>query len=284
MFIRKCLPLVVAALLVSLALVNPVPVPAQERDVANSVSIRVLVPERTDELQFEGVTTKQTGDTRFFYSPPLEPGKNYNYTVKAIIKPNNYTTITRKRVITFKAGQDLEIDLRKADQLWPDEVVIRYVPTPQKVVDAMLEMGDVREGDVIYDLGCGDGRLVITGVKKFKAERGVGVDIDPQRIKESNANAKEAGVTDKVAFRQQDVLKIEDLSDATIIVLYMGDELNMALRPILWKKLRPGTRIVSHRFLMGNWKPIETKTVVGDDGDKYLLHRWVIGTGHPPSK
>jgi len=113
-------------------------------------------------------------------------------------------------------------------------------------------------------------------VAKAEAKRGVGIDIDPLRIKESKANAKRVGVEDKVEFRLGDVLKVKDLSDATVVLLYMGDELNMQLRPILQKHLKPGARIVSHRFTMGDWKPLKTETITGKDGDKYQIHLWKI--------
>jgi SAM-dependent methyltransferase len=137
---------------------------------------------------------------------------------------------------------------------------VPYVPTPQNVVDEMLRLANVTKNDVVYDLGCGDGRLVITAVNKFGASRGFGVDIDPQRIAESNANAKAAGVTDRVSFAVQDLFQT-DLKDATVVTLYLLPEVNLRLRPKLLSELRPGTRVVSHSFDMGDWKPQKTITV-----------------------
>src|SRR5687767_5310746 len=137
---------------------------------------------------------------------------------------------------------------------------VPYVPTPQNVVDEMLKLAGVTKDDVVYDLGCGDGRLVITAVKKFGAQRGFGVDIDPQRITEGNANAKAAGVTDRVTFAAQDLFQT-DLKDATVVTLYLLPEVNLRLRPKLLSDLRPGTRVVSHSFDMGDWKPEKTVTV-----------------------
>ena len=130
---------------------------------------------------------------------------------------------------------------------------VRFVPTPQEVVMEMLRMARVTKDDVVYDLGCGDGRIVITAAKVFGA-RGVGVDIDPARIKESNENATKTGVTDRVKFVQQDLFEI-NLSEATVVSLYLLPELNLKLRPKLLRELRPGTRVVSHEFDMGDWKP-----------------------------
>jgi hypothetical protein len=135
---------------------------------------------------------------------------------------------------------------------------VHFVPTPDDVVDAMLEVAKVSGGDVLYDLGSGDGRIPIAAAKKF-GTRGVGIDIDPERIKEANANLKSAGVADKVRFIQGDLFQ-QDLSQATVITLYLLPALNLKLRPTLFK-LKPGTRIVSHDFDMGDWKPEQTLKV-----------------------
>lgn len=137
----------------------------------------------------------------------------------------------------------------------PDVV---FVPTPPEVVDAMLKVAKVGKNDVLYDLGSGDGRIPVTAAKRFGTQ-GVGFDIDPQRIEEANANAREQGVTDKVRFVQGDLFE-QDLSKATVISLYLLPTLNMRLRPTLLA-LKPGTRIVSHAFDMGDWKPDQTVMV-----------------------
>jgi hypothetical protein len=140
----------------------------------------------------------------------------------------------------------------------PDVV---YVPTPPDVVDAMLKVGGVKPGDVLYDLGSGDGRIVIAAAKKHGI-RGVGIDIDPQRIAEARANAEKEGVSHLVTFRQEDLFTT-DISEATVVTLYLLPSLNVKLRPRLWKELKPGTRIVSHAFDMGDWKPETTLSVDG---------------------
>ncbi|MFB3883784.1 MAG: methyltransferase domain-containing protein [Thermodesulfobacteriota bacterium] len=134
-----------------------------------------------------------------------------------------------------------------------------FVPTPEEVVMEMLHTARVTGNDTVYDLGCGDGRIVITAAKLFGA-RGVGVDIDPFRIKESNENARRIGVADRVNFVEQDLFKT-DISEATVVFLYLLTELNLQLRPKLFKELKPGTRIVSHEFDMGDWKPDRTGVV-----------------------
>jgi cyclopropane fatty-acyl-phospholipid synthase-like methyltransferase len=149
----------------------------------------------------------------------------------------------------------------------PDVV---YVPTPQPVVDAMLEMAKVTSADVVYDLGCGDGRIPVTAATKYGA-RGVGIDIDPRRIEEANANAKAANVTGKVQFKLQDLFE-SDIKEATVVTLYLLPSLNEKLMPKLKKELKPGTRVVSHAFNMpDSWPPDERGEV---DGRSYFL--WII--------
>ena len=150
----------------------------------------------------------------------------------------------------------------------PPDVV--FVPTPPRVVDAMLALAQVRDGDVLYDLGSGDGRIPIAAAKKFRV-RAVGIEIDPQRIEEARASARSAGVTKEVTFRQQDLFQA-DFSDATVVSLYLLQSLNEKLKPRLLKELKPGTRIVSHAFTMGDdWPP--EKTIVVDDS---AIHLWTV--------
>jgi ubiquinone/menaquinone biosynthesis C-methylase UbiE len=148
-----------------------------------------------------------------------------------------------------------------------------YVPTPEDVVDRMLRMAGTTNADVVYDLGCGDGRIPIAAAKLFGA-RGIGIDIDPKRIEESRANAKAAGVDDLVEFRLQDALKA-DVSDATIVTLYMLASGNAALRPMLTRQLRPGARIVSHAFSMGpTWPADKIEHFTSARGDEVTLYLW----------
>jgi uncharacterized protein (TIGR03000 family) len=243
-----------------------------------SVSLRVLLPHPNAELIIEDQPTRQRGSERVFAAPPLEPDATYTYTVAATWRPNNYTVITRTRKVKFRPTPEVVVDLRQADDGTPDKIVVRYVPTPPEVVAAMLRLASVGKDDVVYDLGCGDGRIVIAAVSQFGAKHGVGIDLDPRRIKESKANAAKAGVGDRVDFRQGDVLQVADLADATVVTLYMGDELNLLLRPILQRTLKPGSRIVSHRFTMGDWKPVKTETLKDREGEDYLIHLWKIDT------
>jgi predicted O-methyltransferase YrrM len=150
-----------------------------------------------------------------------------------------------------------------------------YVPTPQSVVEEMLELAKVNKNDVIYDLGSGDGRLPITAASKYGA-RGIGIDINPERIREANENAQEAGVTERVKFLQQDLFTT-DISDASVVTLYLLPDLNVKLRPKLFQQLKPGTRVVSHDFDMGDWKP--DRTVTTAEGS--TIYYWVIPENIP---
>jgi len=150
---------------------------------------------------------------------------------------------------------------------------VPYVPTPENVVAKMLELATPTRNDVVYDLGSGDGRIVITAARQY-GSRGVGYDIDPERIKEANENARAAGVTDRVRFVQQDLFQA-DLSEATIVTLYLLPEINLKLRPKLLKELKPGTRIVSHNYGLGDWDPIRTETLESATGE-HLVFYWVV--------
>jgi len=162
--------------------------------------------------------------------------------------------------LTLGAGAGAQ-ELRKPD--------VFYVPTPQPVVEAMLEMANVTAKDVVYDLGCGDGRIPITAAQKYGA-RGIGIDIDPQRIAEANENAKAAGVTGRVTFLNQDLFT-SDFTEATVVTLYLLPSLNEKLIPQL-KALKPGTRIVSHAFDMGmSWPPEARREVAGKS-----IYYWTI--------
>ena len=166
---------------------------------------------------------------------------------------------------------------------------VPYVPTPDEVVKEMLKMADVNENDILYDLGCGDGRIVITAAKEIGC-RGVGIDIDPVRIEESKENAKKAGVEDKVEFLLMDLFEA-DLSQATVVTLYLLSKVNLRLRPKLFRELRAGARVVSHDFSMGTWRA-DNSTVVeekllnyksardplsfSDYWDKHNVYFWII--------
>ena len=156
------------------------------------------------------------------------------------------------------------------------EPEVPYVPTHERIVAEMLKVANVKKNDVLYDLGSGDGRIVITAAKRF-GTRGVGVDIDPVRVKEARENAVKAGVTDRVKFLQQDLFET-DFREATVVTLYLLPEVNLRLRPKLLSDLKPGTRVVSHNYDMGDWTPLKTLQVRVPE--EHTIYYWVVP---PPS-
>jgi tRNA G37 N-methylase Trm5 len=150
---------------------------------------------------------------------------------------------------------------------------VHYEPTAPDVVPVMLRLANVKSGDVVYDLGCGDGRIVIESVRQFAA-RGVCVDIDPERITDSQENARTAGVADRIEFRNEDLF-LTEIASATVVMLFLSRELNLKLRPRLLNELKPGTRVVSHWHDMGDWKPQETVRVQSERRER-PVYLWVI--------
>lgn len=150
---------------------------------------------------------------------------------------------------------------------------VPYQPTEMEVVRAMLQLGSVKAGDVVYDLGCGDGRIVITAARD-RGARGVCVDIDPQRIAEARDNARRVGVAHRIRFLTQDLFET-DISEATAVMLFLWPDVNLALRPKLLRELKPGARVVSHMHDMGEWKPQKTVRVSGSDRER-VVYLWTI--------
>ncbi len=152
---------------------------------------------------------------------------------------------------------------------------VPFEPSPPRVVELMLKLAEVRKDDVVFDLGCGNGQIVITAAKAFGA-RGVGIDIDPQRIKESIDNARDAGVLDRVSFRNEDLFEAS-ISQATVVTLFLWPEVNLKLRPKLLRELKPGTRVVSYIWDMGDWAPVKQIKV----DDRRSVYLWIVPSGSP---
>jgi uncharacterized protein (TIGR03000 family) len=249
-------------------------------------TIKILLPEpgkvslKVEDKDLES-NDKVKDNQRVLVTPELEAGKTYAYKIEATIEPNNYTKIIRTREITFKAGDEVTLDIRKKDDAIPDNVKIRWVPTPKVVVEDMAKLAEITKDDKVMDPGCGDAVMIITAVKNFNAKAGLGIDIDPEKVKEAKEAVKNAKLEDKIVIKEGNALKLteKDLEGVTVVMLYMGDELNIRLRPTLFKYLKPGARVVSHRFIMGDWKPTKTITVTreGDYGvEDFELHVWKI--------
>ena len=166
------------------------------------------------------------------------------------------------------------LSAQNAAALKPRDPDVPYVPTTPEAVEAMLKLGDVKKTDVLYDLGCGDGRIVIAAAKTF-GTRGVGIDIDPQRIKEARENAKRAGVESLVRFEQGDLFEA-NFSEATVVTLFLLPRINLKLKPRLLEQLKPGTRVVSNTFDMGDWKAEKESSVDNEDFDTGLSRKFFL--------
>lgn len=222
-------------------------------------TLRILLPAEAI-LAIDETPTKSVGPERKFVTPALSKRKTYYYTLKWTY-PDRGKSVTRMTVVEFKVDKETTIDLRPGSKTNASSRII-YVPTDQDVVEKMLEMAAVTGKDMVYDLGCGDGRIVVTAAKKFKA-RGVGIDIDPERIRDSLANVEKHQVEKQVEIRQGDALAVPDLSKATVVTLYMLPEFQKKLVPILKRELKPGARIVSHDYDLPGWKADQVANIQG---------------------
>ena len=196
------------------------------------------------------------------------PGKAQEQKVGTVVQ-----SAKKFYLLLLLLGLNLTLAVAQQTTLRQPDVV--FLPTPQSIVKQMLELASVKPGDVVYDLGCGDGRVVITAAKQYGV-RAVGIDIDPERINQSMENAHKAGVEDRVSFRNEDLFQA-DISEATVVTLYLLHSLNLKLRPKLWRELKPGTRIVSYNFNMGDWPPEKKVGVMS--GTIYL---WTIPANGTP--
>ena len=260
-----------------LAVVFACTVLTQGQEKAKS-QITIVVPEKGHAetvVKVNGKKVTGKGAERT-YSLNLDKDKEAKVTVEALIEPNNYTKITRTKQITLKGGESAKVDLTTKDPK-TDKIVVRWVPTPDDIVDKMSELAKIGKDDIVYDLGCGDAVMLIRPIQKFGAKKGVGIDIDPKMIEKAKEKAKAAGLEDKLELRVGDILNVKDLADATVVLIYIGDDLGERVGPVLRKGLKPGARIVSHRFRLGDWEPTKSLTVKGIDGDEYELHLWVVG-------
>ena len=244
------------------------------QDDRKTVTIEVYVPEDA-RLLIEGQETRSRGPMRRFVSPPLPPGK-YTYTIKAIIPgPNGPRTVTQR--VDVRPGDFESIDLREPGQRPVTDV--EYEPTPQAVVDAALRLGKVTSNDVLWDLGCGDGRIPVTAAREYGC-KARGFDIDPERVKDSVANVRKHGVERLVTIERRDIFTLDLSKGPTIVTLYLLPRLNAKLLPQL-QKLPPGTRVISIAHRMADIKPDE-QTVVDTELGEFDVYLWKAETlrGH----
>jgi uncharacterized protein (TIGR03000 family) len=235
--------------------------------------IGVKLPSDEAELVVDGRPVPGTSASRKLQVPAPPGGAGRSVTLTVTWEPNTYTTMTRTRVVTVRAGDWVAVDLSADDP--SDRVRVVYVPTPPEIAEEMVKLAGVTPDDVVFEPGCGDARITIAAVKAG-ARRGVGIDIAAEQVAESRATVAAAGLSDRIEIREGDALDIPDLSSATVVFLYMGDHFNLLIRPSLWRELPVGARVVSHRFTMGDWKPDRTVTIPFPGGADYELHLWVI--------
>ena len=222
--------------------------------------------EHTIYLWTIGEDKKETPKEELKVEPKVVTKEELKVEPKTVVKEEPKVVVKETPKVVVKEEPKAE----------PKTIVVPYVPTPQKVVDAMLKLAEVKKTDTVYDLGCGDGRIVITAISKFGARNGWGLDLNPERIKDSNENAKKAGVDNRALFTQGDVLKLKDVSEAQVVTLYLLPEVNRRLAPVLQKTLKPGSRIVSHDFDMGDWKADKKIEITDDDGTDHVIYLWII--------
>ena len=154
-----------------------------------------------------------------------------------------------------------------------------FVASPEMIVEEMLRLAEIGKDDVIYDLGSGDGRIVLAAARLYGA-RGIGFELDPDLVRRSTESARRAGIAHLVEFRQQDVLTV-DLSPATVVTIYLSRDANLKLRPALRSQLRPGSRVVSHDFDMGDWPPVAVRQLLDESGITRTMYLWRIPRGQP---
>ncbi len=240
------------------------------QDFRKTVTVEVYLPENA-RLLIEDQDTRSNGTMRRFVSPPLSPGK-YIYTLKAIIPgPAGPRTVTRQ--IDVQPGDFESIDLREPGERPITDV--EYEPTPQNVVDALLRLAKVTSKDVVWDLGCGDGRIPVTAAKKY-ACKARGFDIDPERVKDSLANARKNGVERLVTIEERDIFTLDLSQGPTIVTLYLLPRLNARLLPQL-RKLPPGARVISIAHRMADVRPDE-HIVVDTEIGEFDVYLWKAET------
>ena len=234
--------------------------------------IAVTLPADDAVLVVNGETISGNSASRTFETAPLAAG-THRFTLTVTWKPNTYTTMTRSKALELRGGEAVAVDLTVDDPA--DRVRVIYHPTPADVAEAMVALAAVGPNDVVYEPGCGDARITTAAIRAG-ARRGICIDIDPEQALESKTNVELAGLADRIDVREGDALDVKDLSDVSVVFLYMGDHFNLLVRPVLWRELKVGSRIVSHRFTMGDWKPDKTVSVSSADGGIFELHLWTI--------
>ena len=247
-----------------------IPAATSAQEYRKTITVEVYLPE-TARLFVEGQETNSKGPKRRFVSPPMRPGK-YTYTIKAIIADRDGPRTVIRR-LDVRPGDFESIDLREPGKRPITDV--EYEPTPQEVVDALLRLAKVTSKDVLWDLGCGDGRIPVTAAREY-ACKASGFDIDPERVKDSLANVRKHGVERLVKIERRDIFTLDLSKGPTIVTLYLLPRLNASLLPQL-RKLPPGTRVISVAHRMADIKPDE-QIVVDTELGEFNVYLWKAET------
>lgn len=246
---------------------------AQQPNNTTKSKVKVNVPQDDAELHIEGKPTRTVGKTREYDTPDLEPGKKYLYEFKVVWKPNKFTTLTRTRVVKFIAGDEVTIDLTVPQPTDTADVVLK--PATEDVLKDMMDAAKITKVDVVFEPKTADARTLIAAVQAG-AKRAVGVQSDADKVKAAKERIKKAELEGKIDIQQTDPTECKDYPEATVVFLYAGEEGNLALRAALLKGVKAGTRIVSYRFGMGDWKPTATRKGTNADGEQYEIHTWTV--------
>ncbi|MCU0705979.1 MAG: TIGR03000 domain-containing protein [Fimbriiglobus sp.] len=235
--------------------------------------VKVNVPQDDAELLIEGKPTRTAGKNREYDTPDLEPGKKYLYEVKVVWKPNKFTTLTRTRVVKFVAGEEVTVDLTTPQPTDTADVLLK--PATDDVLNELVATAKITPTDVVFEPKSADARMLVAAVLAG-AKRAVGVQFDPDKVKAARERVKKAELEGRIDIQQLDPAECKDYPEATVVFLYAGEEGNLALRSVLLAELKPGTRIVSYRFGMGDWKPTDTRKGTNADGEEYQIFTWVV--------
>lgn len=246
---------------------------AQQPNPTTRTKVKTTVPQEDADLYIEGKLTRTAGKVREYDTPDLDPGKKYLYDFKVVWKPNKFTTLTRTRTVKFVAGDDLTVDLTTPLPTDTADVTVR--PAPDDVIADLVKVAAITKEDVVFEPKTADARVLVAAVK-VGAKRAVGMQLDAEKVKAAKATVKKAEFEGKIDIQQVDPADGKDYVEATVVFLHAGEEVNLALRPTLLAAVKPGTRIVSYRFGMGDWKPTATKKGTNSEGDEYEIHTWTV--------
>lgn len=250
------------------------PQPPTNPPIANVRSkVKVTVPQDDAELTVEKIATKTLGKVREFDTPEMEAGKRFVYDFQVTWKPNKFTVITRTATRKFTAGDELTVDLTKDEG--NDKAVVTLKPPTDDVVAELVKVAKLTKDDVVVDLGGSDARL-LTAAVKAGAKRGVAIQPNADKAKATKEQAKKAEMEGKIDVQQVEPADGKDYPEATVVFLYLGEEINTAVRPTLLRDLKPGARVISYRFKMTDWPPSDTAKGVNADGDNYEIYTWKV--------